>query len=77
MTWHNSYFSEKILAMIVSLRHLFGWVISACRSREDLILVVNPALHQQLLALQFQRPRRRLTALHKLFWVVLRTFWFG
>jgi hypothetical protein len=62
--------------MIVSLRHLFGWVISACRSREDLILE-NLALHQQLLALHSQRPRRRLTALHKLFWVVLRTFWSG
>ena len=51
-------------------------MISACRSREDLILE-NLALHQQLLALHSQRPRRRLTALHKLFWVVLRTFWSG
>jgi hypothetical protein len=47
---------------------------SAFRSPEDLVLE-NLALHQQLLALHAQRPRRRLSALHKLFWVVLRMFW--
>jgi hypothetical protein len=30
-----------------------------------------------LLALHAQRPRRRLTALHKLFWVALRMCWSG
>ena len=65
-----------IPAMIASLRHFLGWLVSAFRSREDLVLE-NLALHQQLLALQAQRPRRRLTALHKLFWVALRTFWSG
>jgi Lipid A 3-O-deacylase (PagL) len=30
--------SDKILGMIVSLRHLLGWVFSVVRSREDLIL---------------------------------------
>jgi len=60
--------------MILALRHLLGWMISAFRSREDLALE-NLALHQQLLALHAQRPRHRLTALHKLFWVALRTFW--
>jgi hypothetical protein len=35
----------------------------------------NLALRQQLLALHTQRPRRRLTAWHKLFWVVLRRLW--
>src|ERR1700730_3975577 len=30
-----------------------------------------------LLALHAKRPRRRLTALHKLFWIALRTFWSG
>jgi hypothetical protein len=59
--------------MIASLRHFLGWMVSAFRSREDLVLE-NLALHQQLLALHAQRPRRRLTALHKLFWVALRTF---
>jgi putative transposase len=60
----------------VSLRHLFGWIVSAFGSREDLILE-NLALRQQLLALHATRPRRRLTALHKLFWVGLRKFWSG
>jgi hypothetical protein len=50
---------------IASLRHLLGWIVSAFRSREDLV-VENLALRRQLLALHAQRPRRRLTALHKL-----------
>src|SRR5712692_218617 len=54
--------------MIVSLRHFFGWMVSAFSSREDLVLE-NLALRQQLLALHAKRPRRRLPALHKLFWV--------
>jgi hypothetical protein len=44
--------------MIVSLRHLLGWMVSGFRSRENLILE-NLALRQQLLALHSQRPRRR------------------
>ena len=62
--------------MIVSLRHFLGWLVSTFRSREDLVLE-NLALRRQLLALHAQRPRTRLTALHKLFWVALRTFWSG
>jgi hypothetical protein len=54
--------------MIVSLRHFLGWMFSACRSREDLVLE-NLALRRQLLALHVQRPRHRLTTLHKLFWI--------
>jgi hypothetical protein len=65
-----------ILVMIMSLRPLLGWVISAFSSRESLILE-NLALRQQVLALHGKRPCRRLTALHKLFWVVLRTLWSG
>src|SRR5260370_29201398 len=78
MTWRKAGFgfSAKILAMIVSLRHFLGWLVSAFHSREDLVLE-NLALHQQLLALHAQRPRRRLTVIHKLFWVALRTFWSG
>ena len=78
MTWGklDSDDSDKILAMIVSLRHLLGWMVSAFSSRESLVLE-NLALRQQLLALHAKRPRRRLTALHKLFWVALRTFWSG
>src|SRR6202140_660725 len=67
---------DKILAMILAivtlLRHLLGWAVSAFSSRENLILE-NLALRQQVLALHAKRPRRRLTALHKLFWVVLRS----
>jgi hypothetical protein len=62
--------------MIVSLRHLLGWMVSAFGSREDLVLE-NLTLRQQVLALHAKRPRRRLTPLHKLFWVALRTFWPG
>jgi hypothetical protein len=62
--------------MIASLRHFLGWLVSAFRSRDDLVLE-DLALHQQLRALHAQRPRRRLTALHKLFWVALRTSWSG
>jgi len=36
---------------------------------------INLALRQQLLALHAQRPRRRLTAAHKLFWVGRRKVW--
>ena len=62
--------------MIALPRHLLGWIVSAFGSREGLILE-NLALRQQLLALHAKRPRRRLTALHKLFWVVLRRLWSG
>src|SRR6476620_4906716 len=62
--------------MIVSLRHFLGWLLNVFRSREDLVLE-NLALRRQLLALHEQHPRRRFTALHKLFWVALRTFWSG
>src|SRR5207302_3021444 len=62
--------------MIVLLRHLLGWMVSAFRSREDLVLE-NLSLRQQLLALHVQRPRHRWTALHELFWVALRTCWSG
>src|SRR5882762_10852771 len=55
--------------MIVSLRHFLGWLVSSFSCRADLVLE-NLALRRQLLALHAQRPRRRLTALHKLFWVV-------
>lgn len=63
-----------ILAIVTSFRHLVGWAVSTFRSREDLILE-NLALRQQLMALHSKRPRRRLTALHKLFWVLLRGLW--
>jgi putative transposase len=66
----------KISAMFLSLRHLIGWIVSALASRRDLILE-NLALRQQLLALHAKRPRRRMSAMHKLFWVLLRRLWSG
>src|ERR1700732_1052624 len=62
--------------MIVSLRHFLGWLVSSFSCRADLVLE-NLPLRRQLLALHAQRPRRRLTALHKLFWVALRMCWSG
>jgi putative transposase len=62
--------------MFSSLRHLVGWIFSAFGSRKDLLLE-NLALRQQWLALHTKRPRRRLSARHKLFWVLLRKLWSG
>jgi hypothetical protein len=77
MTWResDSHCSVKILAMIASLRNLLDWTVSAIRSPKEVL--ENLPLCRQLLALHAQRPRRRLTALHKLLWVALRTFWSG
>jgi hypothetical protein len=58
-----------ILVIVTLLRHFLGWTVSAFSSRQNLILE-NLALRQQLLALHAKRPRRRLTTLQKLFWVV-------
>jgi len=65
-----------MISSIVTLRHLLGWVVSTLGSRKNLVLE-NLALRQQLLALHVKRPRRRLTRVHKLFWVVLRRLWSG
>src|SRR5712692_3471550 len=62
--------------MIPPLRHILGWIVSALSSRESLILE-NLALRPQLLALHSKRPRRRLAAVHKLFWVMLSKVWSG
>ena len=61
---------------MIVCRHLLGWLLSAFRSRQDLILE-NLALRQQLLTLHAQRPRRRFTTPQKLFWVLLRKGWAG
>jgi hypothetical protein len=62
--------------MIVALRHFLGLILSAFGSRKDLILQ-NLALRQQLLVLRTKQPRRRLSNLQKLFWLVLRRLWSG
>ena len=60
-----------ILVMMVWLRHLLGWLVSAFHSRQDLILE-KPRPSSATAVLHAQRPRRRFTAPHKLFWVLLR-----
>src|SRR6266849_10632251 len=62
--------------MISSFRCLIGWCIGMFRCRQALILE-NLALRQQLLALHTKRPRRRLSKVHKLFWIALRRLWSG
>ena len=62
--------------MIPFLWQLIGWIIGFFHSRQDLILE-NLALRQQLLALNAKRPRRRLSPVHKLFWILLRLIWSG
>jgi len=62
--------------MISFLRHAIGWIMSFFRSRQDLILE-NLALRQQLLAVNAKRPRRRLSTVHRLFWIALRRVWSG
>ncbi len=62
--------------MFVCLRYLLGWILSVFRSRDDLVLE-NLALRQQLLAVHAKRPRPRLGAFDKLFWVLLRRVWSG
>ena len=62
--------------MFSSLRHLFGWILSAFGSHTHLVLE-NLALRELLLELHAKRPRRRLSPRHKLFWVVLRRVWSG
>ena len=75
-TWkgRNRSLPVRFPFMITSLRHIVGWILISCDSRKDLILE-NLALRQQLLALHSTRPRRRLSAMQKMFWVVLRSLW--
>jgi putative transposase len=62
--------------MITFVRHLIGWIMGFFRSRQDLILE-NLALRQQLLALTARRPHRRISTLHKFFWIALLRLWSG
>jgi len=62
--------------MISFLRHAIGWIMGFFHSRQDLILE-NLALRQQLLALNAKRPGRRLSTVHRLFWIALRRVWSG
>ena len=60
--------------MLQMLRVFFLALIGCARSRRDLVLE-NLALRQQLAALTARRPRLRLAARDRVFWVILRRFW--
>lgn len=62
--------------MITGIRLLIRAILCLFRSRRSLILE-NLALRQQLTTLRRKRPRPRLSASEKLFWVLARRFWSG
>jgi hypothetical protein len=53
-----------------------GSLLRLFRSHRSLVLE-NLALRQQLAVLKRRHPRPRLDLLDKLFWIVVRRFWFG
>jgi hypothetical protein len=55
---------------------LFASILRLFRTRRALLLE-NLALRQQLAALKRRRPRPRLVAFDRLFWVLVRRFWSG
>jgi len=62
--------------MIRWLRILIGTVRAAVRTHRELALE-NLALRQQLAVWKVRRTRPRLTAMDRIFWVVLSRFWKG
>jgi transposase InsO family protein len=58
------------------LKLLFDLIVQSCCSRRDLLLE-NLALRQQLAVLKQRRPKPRIAASDKMFWVVLRRLWPG
>jgi putative transposase len=55
---------------------LTGTMLRVFRTRRNLLLE-NLVLRQQLTVLKRKRPRPRIAALDKLFWVLARRFWSG
>ena len=62
--------------MLALLQATLGALLAAFRPRASLV-IENLALRQQLLAVHAKRPRPRLGAFDKLFWVLLRRVWSG
>ena len=56
------------------LRLLQAFISNSFRSRRDLFLE-NLALRKQLVVLAARRPRPRMTASDRMFWVLLKQFW--
>src|SRR5262249_17824332 len=66
--------SARIGAMFDVFWLWIGTLITLFRFRRSL-LIENLALRQQLAVFKRRHSRRRLAALDKLFWVILRRFW--
>src|SRR5216684_2046053 len=62
--------------MMSTVLLLAGALLRLFRTRHSL-LIENLALRQQLLTLKRRRPRPRLLAFDKFFWVLARRFWSG
>src|SRR5438105_2360767 len=60
--------------MVRWLRILTGTVRAAVRTHRELALE-NLALRQQLAVWKVRRPRPRLTAMDRIFWVILSRLW--
>lgn len=62
--------------MLRLLRLFFGLLVQAAFPHQNLLLE-NLALRQQLAVLKRRKPKPRIKAGDKLFWVLLRKFWPG
>ena len=60
--------------MIPRMNTILGWLRRLVASRSDL-LIENLALRHQLAILTAKRPRPRMRANDRMFWVALRRFW--
>jgi hypothetical protein len=63
-------------SMFSIIAPLTGTMLRVFRTRRNLLLE-NLVLRQQLTELKRKRPRPRIAALDKLFWVLARRFWSG
>jgi putative transposase len=62
------------VAMFPRIAVILGWLRRLGASRSDL-LIENLALRQQVAVLTVKRPRPRMRAADRFFWVALRRFW--
>jgi hypothetical protein len=60
--------------MFSRIAFILGWLRRLGASRSDL-LIENLALRQQLALLTAKRPRPRMRAADRFFWLTLRRFW--
>jgi hypothetical protein len=60
--------------MFPRIAFILGWLRCLGASRSNL-LIKNLALRQQLVILATKRPRPRMRAVDRFFWVTLRRFW--